>query len=274
MGERAAREPAGDEGARSALADFKSADQKFIEAVQAGHISLAKKALADKANPNARGADNQSAMNMAIEADNAAMVGLLLRSGADGVGVDPVWGCAPLHLAAHSGQLKALRELLARHKAGLDERDERGRTPLMLAAVRGHAQCVEALVSAGAAKELTCMRGATAIIWASQGGSVDCARALATAGAHLDARDQDKMTALARACNSGALKMALFLLDLGADPLIQDRLGREPEQIARERGYEKMASAVAKVSKRHKERQDLHAACKPTEVALGPRPRL
>jgi ankyrin repeat protein len=91
--------------------------------------------------------------------------------------VDPVW-----HRAVVGGDLSGARQLLA---AGVDvnARDRYGQTALMLAAHRGHAALVTALIDAGAALDVTAKYGLSALMLAVVAGHEDCARVLARAGA-------------------------------------------------------------------------------------------
>ncbi|MGH0165406.1 UNVERIFIED_CONTAM: hypothetical protein FKN15_048721 [Acipenser sinensis] len=78
-----------------------------------------------------------------------------------------VWECFPVALAvcacsvlpscvsqAYHGHAQAL-DVLLQSVSDLDAVDEGGRTPLSLAALRGHAECVEALLSQGASVNVT-----------------------------------------------------------------------------------------------------------------------
>ena len=70
---------------------------------------------------------------------------------------------------AEKGDLKTLKRLL---EAGHDvnQRDGRGRTPLMWAAEKGHTECVEYLIQNGAQLDLKNYDGWTALRLASEKG--------------------------------------------------------------------------------------------------------
>ena len=64
----------------------------------------------------------------------------------------------PLHIAANCNKIEAVAALIS-HGADVNARDEWGKTPLMLASIEGHAKVVEALLDAGADKELKATSG-------------------------------------------------------------------------------------------------------------------
>lgn len=119
-------------------------------------------------------------------------------------------GCQPLHAACSSGQLDAVRQLLAAGTA-LDQRDrEHGWTPL-------HAACDAA----------RCM-ASTGVI-----------EALLQAGASTAARDNQQLTPLmvlvaagSRADENAQCKVAQLLLEAGADLEAHDAMGRTAFDMA------------------------------------------
>ena len=64
----------------------------------------------------------------------------------------------PLHKAAACNKIEAVAALIS-HGADVNARDEYGQTPLMLASYYGYAKVVEALLDAGADKELKATSG-------------------------------------------------------------------------------------------------------------------
>jgi len=107
------------------------------------------------------------------------------------------------------------------------DKSQDGITPLVVAAAKGHSDCVEALIAAGAdvnAKEDT--RDTTALMCAASKafkGSPDCVKALIAAGAEVNSKNMDGTTALmfaAHACVSDSLKAldcVKLLIAAGAD---------------------------------------------------------
>ena len=66
--------------------------------------------------------------------------------------------CTPLHRAALNNKIEAVAALIS-HGADVNARNEFGQTPLMYASKWGHAKVVEALLDAGADKELKATSG-------------------------------------------------------------------------------------------------------------------
>ena len=86
----------------------------------------------------------------------------------------------------------------------LDCRDNKGRTPLHVAAEKGIIRCGQVLVEAGADKNARCNEG---------------------------------RTALYRAAVNGDRPMVEMLIQMGADPTVTDHHGRSALDVAREEGH-------------------------------------
>ena len=81
----------------------------------------------------------------------------------------------PIHLAAGSNYLLALKELLDRRPQDVDAKTNIGITPLMMAATEGHAAAVSLLLSFGADLALKNDGGLTAKDVAIKNGNEDLA---------------------------------------------------------------------------------------------------
>ena len=73
-----------------------------------------------------------------------------------------------IHNLAEAGDADALTALLVDSAAPVDITDNCGRTPLLLAAGEGHADCVQALLAAGASINHATSNGSTALHAATQ----------------------------------------------------------------------------------------------------------
>ena len=180
------------------------------------------------------------------------------------------------------------RRLLSQGAAA-DQRDDNGRTPLIVAAHRGLQELARVLVAGGAdprakdnqhydivtiaavnndigflklalalggdAKAITSPYDGTALIAAAHLGHADVCAELIMAGAPLDHVNNIAMTALIEAIvlgDGGAKHQATVrvLLDAGANPSIADRAGATPLALARSRGYTAMAEMIVRAGGR------------------------
>ncbi|XP_062092359.1 protein VAPYRIN-like [Humulus lupulus] len=173
--------------------------------------------------------ESESILRVATElADPEGMVNLLLDSGlkigaagvleeeaANSHGVDSKWtskGWDELHVAASFDQTEEVLDLVrVRGSASLDRRDNEGRTPLHVAAAKGHIKCARVLVESGADK---------------------------------DARSRDGRTALYRAAANGDRPMVRMLIQMGADPTIPNDRGRSALDVARDKGHSEVVEVL------------------------------
>ncbi|XP_029451683.1 kinase D-interacting substrate of 220 kDa isoform X2 [Rhinatrema bivittatum] len=113
----------------------------------------------------------------------------------------------------------ALKALLEKCK-DVDERNENGQTPLMLAAEQGNLEMVQELLSKGANCNLEDVDNWTALISAAKEGHVDIVRELLNSNANLEHRDMGGWTALMWASYKGSTDVTELLLAKGANPNI------------------------------------------------------
>jgi ankyrin repeat protein/L-ascorbate metabolism protein UlaG (beta-lactamase superfamily) len=173
---------------------------------------------------------------------------------------------AEIHDAALNGDLAKVKELLAKDPALLAAGNDLGRTPLHLAAHRGHLELAAWLIGQGAdvngretSYRLSPLHMA---VW---GGHLEVARLLLKKGADIQAREKDNETALYYVGNS--LPLAKFLVTKGLK--INDTkssAGNTPLAIALQRGNLEMAEyfLTGGADALYKDREGsttLHMAC-------------
>lgn len=136
----------------------------------------------------------------------------------------------PLHAAAKSGDLTAVRALLANSETEVDARDERGLTPLEHAC-SVKIEVVQALLDAHANVNARSVNGTTPLYIAARFGNTEIARLLLARGANVNARGEGG-TALHMAVYRSPLDLVELLLKSGADVRLTDATGATALHVA------------------------------------------
>lgn len=145
---------------------------------------------------------------------------------------------------ARLGRIDMIDPLL---KAGADVNayDDRGFTPLILAAYNGQLATVEALINKGAdACRPDRDQGNTAQMGVAFKGEDGIAARLLKAGCDVNARNKAGQTALMMASLFNRQAQVDMLLAAGADRSIQDAAGRSASSVAADQGNAAMAEKV------------------------------
>ena len=211
----------------------------------------------------------RTALHYAAERGNRAICALLLKSGANINAIAwNMFGDQPLHSAARRNQA-AVCELLVAHGADVTVRNERGKTPLMLAvgnelkefsachslisndsvnvpdgdgnyplhiAVRqGDIETVQLLVNYGAYTNVVAGYSGQTPLHAAAGGSNDCpelCEILLKHRAEINARDVDGNRPLHMACKRGHARTVELMMSHGADTSAENKYRQTPLHIA------------------------------------------
>jgi ankyrin repeat protein len=179
-----------------------------------GHAVAVQRLIEGKANPNVRSVDGSTALHHACTTGNDAVVRVLSD-------------------VAH---------------LDVDAADVGRATPLMAAALYGHATVVEALLRRKADASATDGSGATALMRACSQGHMRVAELLLAHRAPPDAQDADGESALHAAALSGQHQAAELLMRSGANPRLLNKDGCTAEKLATRRGHERCARALASAS--------------------------
>lgn len=148
----------------------------------------------------------------AVETNDVGEVGRLLARGMDPNSSDPD-GRTLLMRAAWDGNEELIRLLLDR-KARVDQRNSRGESALMMAALQGKVGAVKLLHGRGAPLD---GNGWTPLHYAAFNGHTEVAKFLLDNRANIDARAPNGATALMLAARGGHLDLARLLIQRVAD---------------------------------------------------------
>jgi uncharacterized protein len=153
----------------------------LLRAAEAGHTEIARSLLDAGANVNTKQKEGWTALLLACREGHAGVAGMLLSEKAK---FDVKHkGRTPIHYAAESGCDGCLRDLAARDKKIVNDKDAHGDTPIILAARGGHAGAVKFLLTNKAKVNEKSKENWTPLLAAIQGGHTECVRALLAAGA-------------------------------------------------------------------------------------------
>jgi len=142
-----------------------------------------------------------------------------------------------LLVVSYLGNYPSVRLLLDKN-ADLESADQRGRTPLIWAAIQGHETVVKLLLDKGADIEAKDRKGWTALILAVSLGHETLVRLLLDEGADIEPKNWIGKTALISATLLGHETLVRLLLNKGANTESQDRFGETALHTAARLGHE------------------------------------
>lgn len=151
-----------------------------------------------------------------------------------------------LFSASRQGNVPVLKEIfgLINH---LDVKDDRGYTPLIIAAYNSQYEAVKALLYAGADSNAADNSGNTALMGACFKGYADIAQLLITNGADVNAVHSNGGTALMFAVMFGRNDIIKTLIDNGADVTLKDNRGLDVVDIAFQQGNKAALDILQKI---------------------------
>uniref|UniRef100_A0A8C3LQX7 Ankyrin repeat domain 6 n=1 Tax=Chrysolophus pictus TaxID=9089 RepID=A0A8C3LQX7_CHRPC len=135
-----------------------------------------------------------------------------------------------LLIAAYKGQVDNVVQLI--NKGAKVAVTKHGRTPLHLAAHKGHLHVVQILLKAGCDLDIQDDGDQTALHRAAVVGNTDVIASLIQEGCALDRQDKDGNTALHEACWHGFSQSAKVLVKAGANVLAKNKAGNTPLHLA------------------------------------------
>ncbi|CAJ1072565.1 ankyrin repeat domain-containing protein 12 isoform X4 [Xyrichtys novacula] len=129
-------------------------------------------------------------------------------------------------------QKKVPSSTSSRQKDKVNKRNERGETPLHMAAIRGDAKQVKELISLGADVNVKDFAGWTPLHEACNLGYYDVAKVLIAAGAEVNTQGLDDDTPLHDASSSGHKNIVKLLLRHGGNAFQANKRGERPVDVA------------------------------------------
>ena len=146
--------------------------------------------------------------------------------------------------SALAGKLEDVTAAI-RNGANVNEADEDGQTPLMMAAFNGHLETVKALVRAGARVNARNLKGRAPLTYAASGPFPDTVEYLLASGAEIDAQDPlDQWTALMTAAAEGQTDVVRVLLEHQANAALVDKDKHSAEDFARLKDHPETADLI------------------------------
>lgn len=124
----------------------------------------------------------------------------------------------PIHDAAEVGDVDHIKALLKDWPELMVSQDEKGLTPLHVAAANGKKSVVEVFLARGARTETKTRYGMTPLHYAARKGNADTIRLLLDYGAEVNAKTPTDLTPAHLAAREGHLDAVRLLLERKADP--------------------------------------------------------
>ena len=181
----------------------------------------------------------------AVRNGNVTAVKLLIARGADvNATCTPKRSCA-LMSACFEG-FDGLARLLLNAGAHVNQSNEQGYTPLIVAAMQGRESCVELLLDSGAEvdQHMTTEGAATALLAAAQQGHVRCVSMLLAAGGRVNQANENGDVPLGAAAYKGQVACAERILLAGASVDHANARGATPLGLACYGGHAKCAALM------------------------------
>ena len=154
------------------------------------------------------------------------------------------YGINAMHQAARQGDLETLTLILSASDANVNERNDAGETPLLVAARAGAVGCVEKLLSVKADPNRPGKNGETPLCEAARLGRLVIAELLIRAGADINAAPRTGQTPLLQAIRERNIDIVRVLLANGANVHVRDTEGRGALAYATATGLEELTAML------------------------------
>ncbi|XP_048250459.1 ankyrin repeat domain-containing protein 17-like isoform X2 [Haliotis rufescens] len=188
-----------------------------------GHVDMVKYALSQKvADINSRGHNGRTPLMKAAQKGHRQVFDLLVTQGADEFLVDENRNDI-LHFACLGGHVDMVKYVLSQEVADINSRGHNGRTPLMVAAEKGHRQVFDLLMREGADVSLVDYDRNNILHVACLGGHTDMVNyVLSQKVADINSRGKYRRTPLMKTAEKGHRQVFDLLVREGADTSLAD----------------------------------------------------
>ena len=149
-----------------------------MKASEGGHVDVLNMLLKHGGNVNESNENGQTALGFASFLGHEAAVGVLLENNA----VVDKWGWTALMNASAGGFVDVLN-LLLKHGANVNKRNQNGQIALIIASSKGHTAIVDALLKQNASLYTKDKESMSALMYASRKGDVNLVNSLVMHGA-------------------------------------------------------------------------------------------
>lgn len=149
-----------------------------------------------------------------------------------------------MHVACVGSDPDVIQSLLGRG-TGVNERDDKHETPLIVASRSGNLEVAKLLLKTSADVTSRDKYGWTPLHYASREGHLDIVRILLDDGANVNAKHMGDWTPLHLASWGGHIKIVQLLLERGANVETRNYRGRTPSDIAAGRGEFKIVGLLS-----------------------------
>lgn len=188
---------------------------------------------------NAVDGNGNTPLLFAVTQDNIELIQFLIENGAD-LQAENTNGTNVLLNSIFSGNLDIVKLLLDRGLS-VNQPNQWGVNPLMYASILGNRDIVEYLIKNGADVHAISNQGETALVWATIRLHFDIAELLMEKGLSYNDRNEDGGTMFFSAGKS-PMEAVEYMIEHGADPLVEDSSGTTPLHIAAQHGNTEIAA--------------------------------
>lgn len=249
---------------------------KLRNAVKAGSIKMAQKALDAGADISIKTRQGETLAHLAAEKGYVECLGFLIDSGVD-IKVAGHLGRTALHVAAANGHQDCIKELLGLD-AEINQIDDHKNTPLIAVCYNSHGnyqryfECLKYLVDKGASVNIKDSSGFTALSIMTSKDCYDSVRYLVEHGADIHAGVKGGDNLLHSAAWTGRFEAFSYLMNFGLDPLKANDSGVTPLGKAKiygnQEGQQKIISIIEAYAeqKRLNDMIDPESCCLPKEM--------